>query len=62
MGISLETVPGGMMTTEVIIYLVFHAILTIGGGITFLLRIEHRLTKLETKMENVENKLPCQTS
>lgn len=61
MGFSVEIVPGGLMTTEIIIYLVSHAILTLGAGITFLLRIEHRLTRLETKMENLEKGQKCQT-
>jgi len=49
------------MNTETIIYLVSHAIITLGAGITFLLRIEHRLTRLETKMENIEKSQKCQT-
>jgi hypothetical protein len=43
-----------MMSIEIIVYLVSHAVITLGTGITFLLRIEHRLTRLETKMENIE--------
>lgn len=50
------------MNIETIIYLVFHAVITLGAGITFLLRIEHRLTRLETKMENFEKHQKCQTS
>jgi hypothetical protein len=50
------------MTTEIIIYLVSHAIVTLGTGITFLLRIEHRLTRLETKMENFEQHQKCPTN
>jgi hypothetical protein len=50
----VEALSGGMMTLEIIIYLVFHAVITLGAGITLLLRIEHRLTRLETKMENIE--------
>jgi len=50
------------MTAEMIVYLVSHAIITIGVGITFLLRIEHRLTRLETKMENIEKIQKCRTS
>ena len=46
-----------------IIYLVSHAAVTVGAGIAFLLRIEHRLTRLETKMENFEkSNLKCQTN
>lgn len=45
-----------------IIYLVSHAVVTIGAGITFLLRIEHRLTKLETKVENFEKAQKCPTA
>jgi prefoldin subunit 5 len=45
------------------VYLLIHAITTIGTGITVLLRIEHRLTRLETKMENLEkSNLKCQTN
>lgn len=43
-----------MMTLEIIVYLISHAVITLGTGITFLLRIEHRLTRLETKMETIE--------
>jgi len=42
------------MTTEPLVYLVIHATITIGGAFAFFLRIEHRLTRLETKVENLE--------
>jgi len=44
------------MNTETIIYLVSHALFTIGAIFIFFLRIEHRLTKVETKIENLEKK------
>ena len=40
------------------IYLLFHAIITLGAIITFLLRVEARIVRLETKMEYIEKKLP----
>jgi len=42
------------MTTETIIYLISHAILTIGALFGFFIKVEHRITRLETKMENFE--------
>ena len=45
------------MTFELSVYLLIHAIVTIGALITFLLRQEHRLTRIETKMEYIEKKL-----
>jgi hypothetical protein len=35
-------------------YIGLHGLTTIGAVLTFLIRIEHRLTRLETKMENFE--------
>jgi len=46
------------MTTEIIIYLISHALVTIGAIFIFFLRIEHRLTKVETKVENMEKRIP----
>jgi hypothetical protein len=45
------------MSYEAIIYLAFHALVTIGAIFTFFLRIEHRLTRVETKVENFEKRL-----
>lgn len=38
------------------VYLVVHATITLGGLILFLLRWEHRMTRLETKVEYIEKK------
>jgi len=43
-------------------YLAIHGILTLGLVVGFLIRIEHRLTRLETKVENLERHLKCPTS
>jgi hypothetical protein len=40
-------------------YLIVHGISTIGGLFVFLLRVEHRITRLETKVELMEKKIPC---
>jgi len=47
------------MSIETILYMALHGVTTIGAIIVFIIKIEHRLTKLETKMEQVEKKLPC---
>jgi len=39
-----------------LIYLIFHAIITVGAIFGFFLRIEHRITRLETKVENMEKR------
>lgn len=44
------------MSLELIIYLAFHALITIGAIFVFFLRIEHRLTRVETKVENFEKR------
>jgi len=41
------------------LYLTIHAIITIGAIIAFLLRLEGRIVRLETKIEYIEKKLPC---
>jgi uncharacterized membrane protein YqgA involved in biofilm formation len=45
------------MTTELTTYLIIHGVVTIGAIFGFFLRIEHRLTKVETKMELLEKKI-----
>ena len=42
------------MSNLEIIYLLIHGISTLGVLFMFFLRIEHRLTRVETKMENIE--------
>ena len=44
------------MNIETITYLLSHAIITLGAVFGFLLRIEHRITRLETKMESLEQR------
>jgi len=44
------------------VYLLMQAKITVGSLIGFLIRNEHRLTRLETKMENIEKRQKCQTS
>lgn len=39
---------------HIYIYMALHAIVTIGAIITFLLRLEARIVRLETKMEYIE--------
>jgi len=43
------------MTTE-LGYLIIHGISTMVAIFVFFIRIEHRLTRLETKMENFEKR------
>jgi len=45
-----------MMNTIEIVYLIVHGVATLGVVFTFFLRIEHRLTRVETKMENFEKR------
>jgi len=47
-----------MQVSTETIYLTGHAVITLGALITLLLRIESRTTRLETKMEYIEKKLP----
>jgi len=42
-----------------LVYLGFHGIATIGTIMIFLLRVEHRITRLETKVDFMEKKIPC---
>jgi len=44
------------MSTIEIIYLVIHGAATVGAIFVFFLRIEHRLTRVETKVENFEKR------
>lgn len=44
------------MMESLYIYLGIHGISTIGAIFVFFLRIEHRLTRVETKMENFEKR------
>ena len=44
------------MSFELIVYLVIHAVITIGSIFGFFLRIENRLTRVETKVENFEKR------
>jgi len=46
------------MSIESAIYFIIHGILTLGATITFLVRLEGRLVRLETKIEYIEKKLP----
>ena len=39
------------MNIELISYLIIHGIITLGTIITFVVRVEHRLTKLETMVD-----------
>lgn len=39
-----------------IVYLIVHGIATLGILMAFFIRIEHRLTRVETKMENFEKR------
>ena len=39
------------LTTAILYYLLIHGVSTIGAIIVFLVRNEHRLTKLETTLE-----------
>jgi hypothetical protein len=43
------------MTVE-FIYLLIHGVSTLLALVTFFIRIEHRITRLETKMENFESR------
>lgn len=47
------------MSNLELIYLAIHGMATLGAILIFVLRIEHRITRLETKMEYIEKKLPC---
>ena len=38
-------------TTAILAYLITHGIITVGAIITFVVRVEHRLTKLETMVD-----------
>ena len=38
-------------TTAILTYLITHGIITVGAIITFVVRVEHRLTKLETMVD-----------
>lgn len=42
------------MNDQLIIYLIIHGITTVGSTVVFLIRNEHRITRLETKLENLE--------
>jgi len=44
------------MSTEILIYLVIHGVFTIGAIFAFFMKIEHRLTRVETKIENFEKR------
>ena len=39
------------MNVEYTTYLVIHGIVTLGAIVTFVVRVEHRLTKLETMVD-----------
>ena len=39
------------LTTTLLTYLITHGVITIGAIITFVVRVEHRLTKLETMVD-----------
>lgn len=43
-----------ILTTSIIAYLIIHGISTIGAIIIFLIRNEHRITKLETSLDNLK--------
>lgn len=47
------------MMDHVGLYLLIHGTITVGSLIGFLIRNEHRLTKLETKLENHERYTGC---
>jgi len=44
------------MSLEAFFYLGFHAALTIGAVFIFFVRIEHRITRVETKIEDFEKR------
>ena len=39
------------MTNEILTYLIAHGVITISAIITFVVRVEHRLTRLETMVD-----------
>jgi len=45
------------LSTAILTYLAAHAVIIIGALFTFALKIERRLTRLETKVEQFEKKL-----
>jgi hypothetical protein len=42
------------MNTELLIYLAIHGTATVGSLVAFMVRNEHRITRIETKLENLE--------
>ena len=42
------------MNTDLLIYLAIHGTATVGSLVAFMVRNEHRITRIETKLETLE--------
>lgn len=45
-----------MMQSSIYVYLVLHALTTLGSILALVIRFEHRITRLETKVEHLEKR------